>query len=140
MPKLVIVESPNKVKSIAGYLGDEYVVDSSVGHIRDLPKSRLGVDLDNDFAPTYIVLSKTEDFAVNLFDTRESDITPRGLVVENEGLVWQPIVGLVLPISDIPLKDFALDRGDSQPADSTHAGGPAAAVCPMIPERRQRAA
>ena len=69
MTSLVIVESPNKVRSIAGYLGDGYVVDSSVGHIRDLPRSadeipakfkglswaRLGVDIDNDFEPVYVV-------------------------------------------------------------------------------------
>src|SRR5690625_102068 len=71
MTALVIVESPNKVRSIAGYLGDEYVVDSSVGHVRDLPRTadevpakykgqswaRLGVDIDNDFEPIYVVNS-----------------------------------------------------------------------------------
>ncbi len=69
MTTLVIVESPNKVRSIAGYLGDGYVVDSSVGHIRDLPQgadqvpakykglpwARLGVDIDNGFEPVYVV-------------------------------------------------------------------------------------
>lgn len=69
MTKLVIVESPNKVRSIAGYLGDGYVVDSSVGHIRDLPDKRnpvpakykgeswvrLGVDIEDGFKPYYFV-------------------------------------------------------------------------------------
>ena len=69
MTALVIVESPNKVRSIAGYLGDGFVVDSSVGHIRDLPDKRnpvpakykgepwvrLGVDIDDDFKPYYFV-------------------------------------------------------------------------------------
>ena len=70
MPKpLVIVESPAKAKTIAGYLGGDYVVESSIGHIRDLPRSaadvpaafkaepwaRLGVDVDNDFKPLYVV-------------------------------------------------------------------------------------
>lgn len=69
MTTLVIVESPNKVRSIAGYLGDGYVVDSSVGHIRDLPQgadqvpdaikkqpwARLGVDIENGFEPVYVV-------------------------------------------------------------------------------------
>ncbi|MFT4298756.1 MAG: type I DNA topoisomerase [Aeromicrobium sp.] len=69
MTSLVIVESPNKVRSIAGYLGDGYVVDSSVGHIRDLPQgadqvpakykgqpwARLGVDIENGFEPVYVV-------------------------------------------------------------------------------------
>jgi DNA topoisomerase-1 len=52
---LVIVESPTKAKTIGKFLGGKYKVKASVGHIRDLPKSRLGVDVENDFAPTYIV-------------------------------------------------------------------------------------
>ena len=70
MTSLVIVESPNKVRSIAGYLGDGFVVDSSVGHIRDLPDTkrnpvpakykgepwvRLGVDIEDSFKPYYFV-------------------------------------------------------------------------------------
>src|SRR5688500_18671127 len=67
--KLVIVESPAKARTIAGYLGPGFVVESSIGHIRDLPQSaadipaklkgeswaRLGVDVDNDFEPVYVV-------------------------------------------------------------------------------------
>src|SRR3954468_8161917 len=67
--KLVIVESPAKAKTIGGYLGPGYVVESSIGHIRDLPKdasdipaaikgekwARLGVDVENDFTPYYVV-------------------------------------------------------------------------------------
>lgn len=67
--RLVIVESPAKAKTIAGYLGDGYVVESSIGHIRDLPKraadipadmkkepwSRLGVNVDDEFQPLYVV-------------------------------------------------------------------------------------
>src|SRR5438309_9879068 len=70
MPKpLVIVESPAKAKTIAGFLGRDVVVESSIGHIRDLPRSaadvppaykgepwaRLGVDVDNGFKPLYVV-------------------------------------------------------------------------------------
>ncbi|NNG34900.1 type I DNA topoisomerase [Nakamurella aerolata] len=67
--RLVVVESPSKAKTIAGYLGDGYVVDSSVGHIRDLPRgaadvpakykgqpwARLGVNTEHDFEPLYVV-------------------------------------------------------------------------------------
>ncbi len=52
--KLVIVESPAKAKTIEKYLGSGYKVVASMGHLRDLPKSTLGVDLDNDFEPQYI--------------------------------------------------------------------------------------
>ncbi|MEX2159192.1 MAG: type I DNA topoisomerase [Dehalococcoidia bacterium] len=52
---LVIVESPAKARTLAGILGSEYDIRSSVGHVRDLPKTRLGVDVDNGFAPRYLV-------------------------------------------------------------------------------------
>lgn len=51
---LVIVESPSKAKTIGRYLGPEYVVKASMGHLRDLPKSKMGVDLEHDFTPQYI--------------------------------------------------------------------------------------
>ena len=56
MKSLVIVESPAKAKTIAKYLGKDYTVKASVGHIMDLPKSKLGVDLENNFEPKYIVI------------------------------------------------------------------------------------
>ena len=51
---LVVVESPAKAKTIEKYLGKNYVVRASMGHLRDLPKSQFGIDVDNDFAPKYI--------------------------------------------------------------------------------------
>ena len=51
---LVIVESPSKAKTIGKYLGSSYKVTASVGHVRDLPKSKLGIDIENDFEPEYI--------------------------------------------------------------------------------------
>ena len=53
---LVIVESPTKVKTIKKFLGSGYDVEASNGHIRDLPKSRLGIDIENDFEPKYITI------------------------------------------------------------------------------------
>src|SRR5216110_266144 len=53
---LVIVESPAKAKTIGKYLGRDYQVKASVGHVMDLPKSKLGVDIEHDFAPEYQVL------------------------------------------------------------------------------------
>src|SRR5690554_4287411 len=53
---LVIVESPAKAKTIEKFLGKNYVVKASVGHIIDLPKSKLGVDIDNNFEPQYITI------------------------------------------------------------------------------------
>ena len=54
MANLVIVESPSKAETIGSYLGSNYKVISSKGHIRDLPKSMLGIDMENGFAPHYI--------------------------------------------------------------------------------------
>ena len=53
---LVIVESPSKAKTLMGILGSKYVVRSSVGHIRDLPRSRMAIDIEHDFAPEYILV------------------------------------------------------------------------------------
>ena len=53
---LVIVESPAKAKTINKYLGRDFKVIASMGHVRDLPKSKLGVDVDEDFAPEYVVI------------------------------------------------------------------------------------
>ncbi|MBV9661824.1 MAG: type I DNA topoisomerase, partial [Acidimicrobiales bacterium] len=83
MPKpLVIVESPAKAKTIARFLGSDYHVESSIGHIRDLPRnaadvpsaykseawSRLGVDVDNDFKPLYVVAREKKDQVRKLKD------------------------------------------------------------------------
>ena len=61
MSKLLIVESPSKIKSIKKYLGNGYEVMASKGHIRDLPKSKLGVDIENNFQPQYINMAEKKD-------------------------------------------------------------------------------
>lgn len=53
---LVIVESPAKAKTIGKYLGNKYIVKASMGHVRDLPKSQIGVEVENDFSPKYITI------------------------------------------------------------------------------------
>lgn len=64
--KLVIVESPAKAKSVGRYLGSGYTVKASKGHVRDLLSSRLSVDLDNDFEPTYRVMNDKRDTVADL--------------------------------------------------------------------------
>ena len=66
MSKLLIVESPSKIKGIKKYLGADYEVMASKGHVRDLPKSKLGVDVDNDFAPQYINMADKKDLIKSL--------------------------------------------------------------------------
>jgi DNA topoisomerase I len=64
--RLVIVESPAKARTLANILGDEYDVRASVGHVRDLPKSRLGVDVERDFEPRYIIPKEKKDVVKDL--------------------------------------------------------------------------
>ncbi len=58
MTKLIIVESPTKAKTISKFLGDNFKIESSYGHIRDLPKSKLGIDVENNFEPKYVIPAK----------------------------------------------------------------------------------
>ena len=60
MSNLIIVESPTKIKTIKRYLSDDYEVVASKGHVRDLPKSKLGVDIDNNFEPKYVNIKDKE--------------------------------------------------------------------------------
>ena len=63
---LVIVESPSKAKTISRYLGPGYTVKASMGHLRDLPKSKMGVDLENGFTPQYIAVRGKESLIKEL--------------------------------------------------------------------------
>ncbi len=66
MNNLVIVESPSKAKTIGKYLGPGYTVKASMGHLRDLPKSVMGVDLEHDFTPKYVPVVGKEDLIKDL--------------------------------------------------------------------------
>ncbi len=63
---LVIVESPAKVKTIKKFLGDNYDIEASNGHLRDLPKSTMGIDIENDYEPKYITIRGKGDILANL--------------------------------------------------------------------------
>ena len=66
MSKLVIVESPSKAKTVQKYLGPDFEVAASMGHIRDLPKSKLGVDVEHGFEPVYVPMKDKEQVIENL--------------------------------------------------------------------------
>ena len=53
--KLVIVESPAKTKTLSKILGNSYLIKATIGHIRDLPKGTLGIDIEKDFTPKYVI-------------------------------------------------------------------------------------
>ena len=74
MSKLVIVESPAKAKTIRKYLGGGYEVTASMGHIRDLPQSQLGIDVEHGYAPQYINIKGKEKIIKELKSlAKESD-------------------------------------------------------------------
>lgn len=66
LSNLVIVESPAKAKTIKKYLGKDFEVVASMGHVRDLPKSKFGVDVDHDFTPMYVDIKGKEDLIKDL--------------------------------------------------------------------------
>ena len=69
---LVIVESPAKAKTIGKYLGPDYEVKACMGHLRDLPKSKMGVDIERDFEPQYMPLKGKEAVIADLKKSAES--------------------------------------------------------------------
>ncbi|MEF2231220.1 MAG: toprim domain-containing protein, partial [Pseudodesulfovibrio sp.] len=103
MPKdLIIVESPAKVKTISKFLGKDYVVDASVGHVRDLPTRDLGVDEENAFAPQYEIIKGKEDVVKRL----KAAAGKAGTVYlapdpdrEGEAIAWH-VAELLRPVND----------------------------------------
>src|SRR3989344_3354301 len=101
---LVIVESPTKAKTITKFLGSTYKVESSFGHIRDLPKSKIGVDVEHNFEPTYVVpadakkrvalLKKLADKADVIYFATDEDR-------EGEAIAWHLVEVLKTPAAKI---------------------------------------
>jgi len=99
MSSLVIVESPTKAKTIASYLGDDFIVRSSFGHIRDLPKSKLGIDVEHDFEPKYVIPTKARK---NVTALREDAKGADRIILatdgdrEGEAIAWHLVEALDL--------------------------------------------
>ena len=71
---LIIVESPAKARTITKYLGRGYTVMASIGHVKDLPTSKLGVDIEHDFTPQYVTIKgKTQVLADIKKKAKEAD-------------------------------------------------------------------
>lgn len=103
MSKLVIVESPSKAKTIQKYLGKDYKVTASVGHIRDLPAAKLSVDVKNDFAPKYAIVKGKEKLVKELKSlVAESDSVYLATDPDREGeaISWHLATVLDLDIND----------------------------------------
>lgn len=101
MSKLVIVESPAKAKTIKKYLGSGYEVVASMGHVRDLPKSKLSVDVDNDFKPVYTDIKGKEELIESLKkEADKSDFVYLATDPDREGeaISWHLAQMLGLPL------------------------------------------
>jgi DNA topoisomerase-1 len=88
---LIIVESPTKIKTLKKFLGSSYSFESSVGHIRDLPKKGFGIDIKNDFEPEYVVLDEKKDVIARLKKAaKEADIVYLSPDPDREGeaIAW----------------------------------------------------
>lgn len=83
---LVIVESPSKAKTIGKYLGPDYTVKACMGHLRDLPKSKMGIDFEHDFQPDYRPVPGKEDIIKELKkDAAKSEIVYLATDPDREG-------------------------------------------------------
>ncbi len=101
MSKLVIVESPAKAKTIKKYLGSGYEVVASMGHVRDLPKSKLGVDVEHNFEPVYVdIKDKSELIASLKKEAKKSDFVYLATDPDREGeaISWHLAQMLDLPL------------------------------------------
>ncbi len=96
---LIIVESPTKAKTIGKFVGGDFIVESSYGHIRDLPKSKVGIDVKHDFEPTYVIPKKAELVVENLMKLAakaERVILATDEDREGEAIAWHLIAALGL--------------------------------------------
>lgn len=103
MSKLVIVESPSKAKSIQKYLGKDYNVVSSKGHVRDLPAAKLSVDVKHDFAPKYAVIKGKEKLVKELkalADNSDGVILAADPDREGEAISWHLATLLELDLNE----------------------------------------
>ncbi len=124
MSKLVIVESPAKAKTIKKYLGNEYDVVASMGHVRDLPAAKLSVDVKNDFAPKYAVIKGKEKLVKELKDkVAKSDAVYLATDPDREGeaISWHlaTLLGLNLEeknrVKFNEINETSVKRGISNP-------------------------
>ena len=106
---LVIVESPAKVKTIKKFLGSNYVVTASNGHVRDLPKSQLGVDVEHDYEPKYITIRGKGEILANLRkEVKKADKVYLATDPDREGeaISWHLTKALKLDDKDVSRISF----------------------------------
>ena len=96
---LIVVESPTKAKTISRFLSGDFVVKSSFGHIRDLPKKELGIDVEHDFEPKYVIPTKSRKTVTELKKAAEKAdtvILATDPDREGEAIAWHLVQALKL--------------------------------------------
>ncbi len=96
---LIIVESPTKARTISRFLGGQFLVEASMGHVRDLPKSKLSIDVDHDFEPTYVIPPKAKEVVTKL--KKQAQEAPSIILAtdedrEGEAISWHLVQALGL--------------------------------------------
>ena len=107
--QLIIVESPTKANTIQKFLGPQYKVLSSYGHVRDLPKGEFGIDVENNFEPKYIIPTKARKTIKLLNDAvkeTESTILATDEDREGEAIAWHLITSLKTRRTKNPIKEL----------------------------------
>ncbi|HIE17678.1 MAG TPA: type I DNA topoisomerase [Dehalococcoidia bacterium] len=105
--KLVVVESPAKARTISRILGTGYTIKATLGHVRDLPKSRLGIDIANDFAPRYVVIKQRKQVIAELKKAAEGASTiylATDPDREGEAISWHLVQATELDRNKLPVR------------------------------------
>ena len=110
---LVIVESPAKAKTLEKYLGSEYTVKASMGHLIDLPKSRLAIDVDHDFEPEYITVRGRAKLLKELQgDAKKADsvLLASDNDREGEAIAWHLKNAITAKVGEVPIQRIAFNE------------------------------
>jgi len=125
---MVIVESPAKARTVGRFLGGAYAVEASVGHIRDLPATQMGVDIEHDFTPRYVIPAKKKEVVKKLRD-RAKQASAVFLATdpdrEGEAIAWHLKMALAREIEGVPVQrvefheitQAAVDQAFAHPRD-----------------------
>src|SRR3989344_3134514 len=109
MKNLVIVESPTKARTLSQFLGKDYQITASMGHVRDLPRGEFGVDVENNFAPKYVIPKEKIKSVNNL--AREAAGTDKLWLAtdpdrEGEAIAWN-LLQVISQKSKSKVKDYS---------------------------------
>lgn len=106
--KFIIVESPTKAKTLSKFLGSDYIVDSTRGHIMDLPKSKLSIDIENDFKPEYLPIDKKKATITDL--KKKAKLSTEIYIATDPDREGEAIAGHVQEILTLKKMPYSLKR------------------------------